>query len=167
MEVPKYHTQFIAIAGVVRLSSNDSLKLPLNTTKRGLDTSSPVYWQSLKHMKQGLKKFTDFTNRWNGRESETESYFSSMSPKDATEVPEAIPQEKWSKVRKSEYDEKRFSPDLPKPPKDDAKRRIVFSRLKEEVEIVGEFFFDDPKAPPAEIGNRCFEDALKKAKGEV
>ena len=166
-DVPKYHTQFIAIAGVVRLSSNDSLKLPLNTTKRGLDTSSPVYWQSLKHMKQGLKKFTDFTNRWNGRESETESYFSSMSPKDATEVPEAIPQEKWSKVRKSEYDEKRFSPDLPKPPKDDAKRRIVFSRLKEEVEIVGEFFFDDPKAPPAEIGNRCFEDALKKAKGEV
>ncbi|MCH8292727.1 ATP-binding protein [Candidatus Poribacteria bacterium] len=166
--VPKYHTQFIAIAGVVQFSSNDSLKLPINTTKRGLDTSSAIYWHTLNYMMEGLKKFTDFTNHWKGRESETASYFSDMSPKDATEVPEAIPQNMWKEVRGSGADnERRFTPNLPRPPKDKLKHRISFLRLKEEIEIVGEDLFGNPEAPPAEIGNRCFEDALKKAKGKA
>ena len=163
--VPKYHSQFIAISGIVRFLSNNSLKLPLNTTKRGLDTSSPVYWQAHKRMMEGLKKFTAFTNHWKGREGETNAYFKNMSPKDAIEVPEALPQEKWKTVRGSQGTEKRFTPELPKPRrKVDPKRRISFYRLKEEIELLGEFFFDDPKSSPAEIGNRCFEDALEKAK---
>ena len=164
-QVPKYHTQFIAIAGVVRFSSNDSLKLPLNTTKRGLDTSSSIYWYTLDRMMIGLKKFTDFTNQWKGQEAETTRYFKEMAPKDVTKVAEAIPQEAWNKVRKSEGEQ--FTPKLPKPPRDKLKRRITFLRLKAEVEMVGEYLFDDGQATPAEIGNRCFEDVLKKAKEDV
>ena len=164
-QVPKYHTQFIAIAGVVRFSSNDSLKLPLNTTKRGLDTSSSIYWHTLDRMMEGLKKFTDFTNQWKGQESKATRYFKEMIPKDVTEVAEAIPQNAWNKVRKSEGE--RFTPKLPKPPGDKLKRRITFLRSKEEVEMVGEYLFDDAQAAPTEIGNRCFEDVLKKAKEDV
>lgn len=163
--VPKYHTQFIAIGGVVRFSSNDSLELPLNTTKRGLDTSRPIYWQTLDRMMEGLKKFTDFTNQWKGQESETKRYFQEMVPKDVTRVAKAIPQEAWNKVRKSEGE--RFTPNLPKPPHNKRKCRITFVRPKEEVEVVGEYLFDDAQATPADIGIRCFEDVLKKAKEEV
>ena len=165
--VPKYHTQFIAIGGVVRFSSKDSFNLPLNTTKRGLDTSSSVYFHTLYQMTEGLKKFTNFTNQWKGRELETIRYFQETVPKDAMEVVEAIPGEAWKSIRKFEKDVKRFTPDLPTPPKDKPKRRITFLRLKEEVEIVGEYLFDDVQAAPAEIGNRCFEDVFKKAKEEV
>lgn len=164
-QVPKYHTQFIAIAGVVRFSSNDSLKLPLNTTKRGLDTSSSIYWHTLDRMMEGLKKFTDFTNQWKGQESETTRYFKDMAPKDVTEVAASIPQNVWNKVRKS--DGEQFTPKLPTPPRDELKRRITFLRTKEEVARVGEYLFDDAQAKPAEIGNRCFEDVLKKAKEAV
>ena len=163
--VPKYHTQFIAIGGVVQFSSNDSFNLPLNTTKRGLDTSSPIYWQTLDRMMEGLKKFTDFTNQWKGQELETKHYFKEMVPKDGTKVAEAIPQDAWNKVRKSEGE--RFTPNLPKPPPEKRKCRITFVRPEQEVEVVGEYLFDDIQANPAEIGNRCFEDILKKAKEDV
>ena len=33
--VPRYHTQFIAISGIVEFQSNDAAKLPTTTTKRG------------------------------------------------------------------------------------------------------------------------------------
>ena len=152
--VPKYHPQFIAIGGVVRFSSNNSLELPLNTTKRGLDTSRSIYWQTLDRMMEGLKKFTDFTNQWKGQEPNTKHYFKEMVPTDATKVAKAIPQEAWNKVRKSEGE--RFTPNLPKLPPEKRKCRISFVRPKQEVEIVGEYLFDDTQATPAEIGNRCF-----------
>ena len=41
--VPNYHTQFIAITGLVLLSSDDPKKLPLTTTKRGIDASREIY----------------------------------------------------------------------------------------------------------------------------
>jgi hypothetical protein len=165
--VPKYHNQFIAIAGVVRFSSNDPLELPLNTTKRGLDTSSSVYRQTLNPMTEGLKKFTDFTNQWKGQELETERYFHETDPKEATEIVEALPQNAWKPIRKSEEDETRFTPNLPTPPKDKPTRRITFLRLKEEIEIVGEYLFENAHAATAKIGNRCFDDVLKKAKEDV
>jgi hypothetical protein len=41
--VPNYHTQFISIAGVVIFRSNDPAKLPITTTKRGIDGNSELY----------------------------------------------------------------------------------------------------------------------------
>jgi hypothetical protein len=165
--VPKYHTQFISIAGIVQFSSNDSLRLPLNTTKRGLDTNSTLYWQVFKYMTEGLKKFTDFTNHWKGRESETTHYFKNMSRQSAPEIFEAIPDDKFRAVPKSSVGEKRLSPNLPRPPKEDSKQRISFVRLKSEVEILGQFFFEQPQSPPGDIGHSCFDLALKCAKEEV
>lgn len=81
--VPSYHNQFISIAGVVYLTSNDPVKLPLTTTKRGIDASSDVYLIVLKHMMEGVKHFTDFTNRWKGSESAMNDAFNaaiSISP---------------------------------------------------------------------------------------
>jgi hypothetical protein len=161
--VPKYHTQFIAIAGVARFTSNDSLQLPLNTTKRGLDTSSNVYWNAQRRMREGLKKFTDFTNHWKGREEETTASFAKMAPTAPQEIVKSIPQSSWRTVRDSDGNEERFAPELPRPPREDVKRRITFLRLKDEIELLGEFFFDDPEAHPSDIGNRCFDDALKLA----
>ena len=163
--VPKYHTQFIAIGGVVRFLCKNSFELPLNTTKRGLDTSTSIYWHTLSHMTTGLKKFTNFTNHWKGRESETKPYFEPMIPVDATQVANTIPPDLWRKARNSKA--QRLSPNLPKPLTDDTTRRISFLRPSDEVATLGDFFFDNPKAPPGQIGIRCFDDALKKAMEEL
>ena len=43
--IPKYHTQFIGIKGVVSFKSTNPKLLPTTTTKRGIDLSSEVYSQ--------------------------------------------------------------------------------------------------------------------------
>ncbi|MBK9712156.1 MAG: ATP-binding protein [Kouleothrix sp.] len=161
-DVPAFHNQFISIAGVVVFSSDKPINLPLNTTKRGLDTSSLVYWHALDFMMEGLKKFTDFTNRWKGRESETNATFQQLKPKDATRIADSIPDVAWKNVRGSIG--QRYSPNLPLPPRNDTKRRILLYRNSDEIELLGEFFFDDAKADPTQIGNRCFDDALVNAR---
>lgn len=165
--VPKYHPQFITIAGVVRFSSTNSLALPLNTTKRGLDTSSLVYWHAREYMMEGMKKFTDFTNHWKGRESETDDSFDRLHPVDATEIAQSIPDSAWRSVSRSSLPERRFSPQLPRPPRSELRKRISFVRLKTEIELLGKFYFDDLQAPPADIGNRCFDDALARAREDL
>ena len=39
-----------------------------------------------------------------------------------------------------------------------------FEDLVEEVEFLGDFFYDNPKASPSEIGDRCFDEALEAAR---
>jgi hypothetical protein len=172
-DVPKYHTQFIAIAGIVRFFSTDSYKLPLNTTKRGLDTSSEVYTKTLNIMMDGLKEFTDFTNRWKGRETETNEEFRKLTLTDATQVIEAIPNNVWRSIRTSDKDrsqdsevDRRFKPTLPKPPQNDIKRRISFFRVREEIEKVAFYLFADSTTQPSQVGEECFQRILKNAEAE-
>ncbi len=162
--VPGYHPQFRTIAGVVQFTSNRSNNLPLRTTKRGIDMQSPTYLLALQYMQEGVKKFTDFTNKWKGREQETFIEFKQTTTQDAIEVVRAIPEERWQKVKRIDFEAKRFIPELPMPPKNDERVRVSFFRLISEVETLGEFFFDDQNASPSEIGNRCLNDALEKAK---
>ncbi|MCX6049952.1 MAG: ATP-binding protein [Chloroflexi bacterium] len=164
--VPHYHPQFRTIAGVVQFTSNNSNNLPLRTTKRGIEMQSPTYLLALQYMQEGVKKFTYFTNKWKGREQETFIDFKQTEPQYAIQVVKAIPEERWQKVKRSDVEAKRFIPELPMPPKNDEKIRISFFRLSKEVEILGEFFFDDQNASPSEIGNHCFNDALAKAKAQ-
>lgn len=162
-DVPKYHTQFIAIAGVVYFNSNISEHLPLNTTKRGLDTNSLVYWHVIKYMREGLKKFTQFTNRWKGREQETDSQFRATRLNDPLVIINEIPVDKWDSIRE-EPTARRFAPSLPAPTELKDTRRIVFTRPIAEIALLGEYFFDNAEADPKNIGNRCFDEALKLAK---
>ena len=61
--VPRYHTQFIAISGIVEFQSNDAAKLPTTTTKRGIDASSSLYLQVRHRMMEGMQVFTSYTNK--------------------------------------------------------------------------------------------------------
>ena len=61
--VPRYHTQFIAISGIVEFQSNDAAKLSTTTTKRGIDASSSLYLQVRHRMMEGMQVFTSYTNK--------------------------------------------------------------------------------------------------------
>jgi hypothetical protein len=69
--VPRYHTQFIAVSGIVEFRSDDASKLPTTTTKRGIDASSPLYLRVKNKMREGMRIFTDYTNKWKGRADES------------------------------------------------------------------------------------------------
>lgn len=158
-DVPKYHTQFIAIAGVIRFTSNNSLNLPLGTTKTKLDTSSSVYERAQERMMDGLKQFTSFTNKWKGLEKETSENFKKMESVESSEIIRNIP--KWSKVRGAQGDEEKFIPTLPEPPKASSQRRIAFYKELADIEVLSEYYFGDAGVTPSEVGERSFDEALK------
>jgi len=171
--VPKYHTQFISISGVTIFRSAKLLHLPLTTTKRGLDTDNKAYMTALDYMMEGLKKFTDYTNRWKGRENETTPAFSQTISVPATQAAASILQsDRMSSVRKlgSNVNARRFIPDLPYPEDKNPKRRIVYTRAVAEIELLSNHFF--PGTPntniaPSDIGIRSFEKCLDIALLEI
>lgn len=164
--VPRYHNQFISICGVVTLESKHSDRLPLTTNKRGLDTTSDIYVFMLNQMMDGMKKFTDFTNAWKAREEETSQSFAAAKKISPARVVDLVPTKDWKKVSKLPYGAmgEKFVPDLPKPLKATLERRISFVRLATEIEEVSAYLFDDDDVEPKEVGERCFDDVLKKAR---
>jgi hypothetical protein len=60
--------QFIAISGFV-LFEGDPSKLPMTTTKRGVDTNSELYSTVRERMQQGILHFTKCTNEWKSFEA--------------------------------------------------------------------------------------------------
>jgi hypothetical protein len=157
--VPKYHTQFIAIAGVVHFRSSDPIKLPVTTTKRGLDTSSQVYSISKNKIKEGLKMFTSFTNYWKKPSEERGLLFQSSKKINALQ-----PGQSKSALVKLETTRRNDSgryqiPTLPKPSQIvDAKMvTITFSREKQKIEEIQDYFFNGKKKSAAEVGGWCFD----------
>lgn len=159
--VPKYHNQFIAIGGSMSFISNNASKLPLTTTKRGVDAATEVYLTARTYAMEGLKGATAFTNKWKGMEEETEKFFQSAKPMTVSSFEKAVTAE-LRDVR--EVAAKRFSPKLPMPPAEKPTRRVSFTRTAAEIAEVAEYLFDDKTKKPGEVGGECFDYVLKEAR---
>lgn len=161
--VPNYHGQFIAISGIVVMQSADLWKLPLTTTKRGIDPSSETYSVVKDFMREGMKYFTRFTNRWKKFPKERDGLYKSLELLSLDEVLSAIPLSTRSTVRASSKgvsSAHKYAPDLPQPKVDKKECRVSFVRPKEQVRFLGEEIFDDPEAAPGDIGAACFDRVL-------
>ncbi|HDS1037537.1 TPA: ATP-binding protein [Stenotrophomonas maltophilia] len=161
--VPAYHPQFVSIAGVVIFNSKDAKKLPVTTTKRGVEGNSDLYLAVKNVMRDGLKQFTDFTNKWKSPSEEraaamrgaTSSYL-------AQDVGEHVKNEQW-KINPGELRGKLFKPKLPKPKDIDPVKSIQFSRQLKEINEVREYF-DDTGMSNSQVGTKCFEYVLQRAR---
>lgn len=157
--VPAYHTQFVAIAGVVIFKCNDPSKLPLTTTKRGVDGSSELYLQIKDFMRDGLKLFTSYTNRWKKRaierkDRETQGT-SSVLPEEAAKSGTL----RYTTIRKPIGGEQ-SKPSLPVPATF-TDEWIRFSKPSAEIRALSEFYFGSPDAKPSEVGEECFSRAVQ------
>lgn len=168
MTIPSYHTQFIAISGIVEFRSKDPQKLPITTTKRGIDASSDVYLYIKNYMREGLKLFTSYTNKWKSNlveEKERINQTQAVAPNDLFEE-ENFPSDMWKKV-KNRNNERKYLPSLPTPTSRKRKsthKTIKFSRDIKEIELVSDYLFEQVDRDPSEVGNECFEKVLRQAK---
>lgn len=163
--VPRYHNQFIAISGVVEFRSDNASKLPMTTTKRGIDASSELYLDVKQKMREGMKLFTDFTNKWKGPTLATKGK-EMIRDAEPLELPELKSKaEKLSLRTVSRGEGSQYKPRLPEPPShDDGNVRIAFSRPQDEVAELADKLFGDPNTKPAMVGERCYEIVLKRSK---
>jgi len=157
--VPKYHTQFIAIAGVIHFRSNNPIKLPVTTTKRGLDTSSAIYAEVKNKVKEGLRYFTSFTNNWKTPSEERTKLFESP-----VKINALIPGQTKSSLIKLEASKRGDTakyqiPDLPKP--NDAVNELLvnisFKREKAKVQAIRDYFLGGEDKSATEVGAWCFD----------
>lgn len=166
--VPQYHTQFIGIRGIVIFESNNPKDLPMTTTKRGIDTSSNIYSAVKDRMRQGLKMFTDYTNRWKGR-NDSERVYSTAAKCvsidtliDSREKVEAVTPIKFRQNKGGLV----FNPDLPKPPNDRPYRIISYHKDIEDILCIVEYLYKDRshQITPSQVGEKCFDLILEEAK---
>ena len=155
--VAKYHNQFISIGGIIDISSNDSSKLPVSTTKRALEVGSDVFLRARERAIEGLKVFVTFTNKWKGREEDATPYF--LAAKMISARNEVSIAEKGRNLRAGGQ---QYIPTLPVPEKKDSKQKIAFFRPNDEVVIVSEYIFDEI-LKPSEVGEAAFDWLLEEA----
>jgi hypothetical protein len=168
--IPLYHPQFAIITGIIEFRSKRADKLPVTTTKRALDTSSNVWLESLVKMKEGMRIWIDYTNRWKNQTSSEQQqarHWEGAQPMPLNKAIEAVAQRKATK--RSDDQGVEFNPKknkvLPEPPNQaPSSRRVTFSKPAEEIRLVGKALLDDENARPGDVGEKAFDLALAKAK---
>jgi hypothetical protein len=163
--VPRYHTQFIAVSGIVEFRSDDAAKLPTTTTKRGIDASSQLYLQVKNKMREGMRIFTDYTNKWKGRADESRKQIDAGTPLSFVELKLEATRLSLTATKKSVPAGEQYKPMLPMPKKlERRQRRISFVKNVEDVRNVADYLFEDPEKDPSVVGEHCFDLVLKEAR---
>lgn len=158
--LPSFHNQFKSICGVVEFTSSEVNKLPLTTTKHGIDASSTVYLKTREYMIKGTKIFTNFTNKWKGIEEQTNPFFANSKKVIFTSACQAVV-DKMRDVPNSDGALAQLIPDLPLPPKaKTATRKISFTKPLAEINRVSELLFSNVEEPNV-VGAECFDYTLK------
>lgn len=184
--VPKYHPQYIAISGIVEFRSNDARKLPLTTTKRGIDASSELYLHVKERMREGMRIFTTYTSKWKQMPTEEKRRTQQAKAQSPSLMFERVKKvddgqfsaakgkksggqssksSVWTAVKDKKLAvEQRFIPNLPSPPPIAQRKRISFNKPVDEVRTIAEYLFGDPNCPATTVGEACFEEVLEQAK---
>ena len=161
--VPRYHTQFIAISGIVEFRSDDTAKLPTTTTKRGIDASSSLYSQVKRKMREGMKIFTAYTNHWKDNPDESKRQIALGNHYDLNQIKNMVETLDMSPVKSGLRGEK-FNPTLPRPEsKKSTKKRISYSKELDDIQTVQSHLFGENKAKPSQVGEKCFDVILEEA----
>lgn len=164
--IPRYHTQFIAISGYVEFRG-DPAKLPTTTTKRGLEFSSRLYQQVLNRMREGMRLFTTYTNWWKTNENEAKRQ---VNPAPALQLAELKKRMGSASVPMTPVHTglpgQQYRPKLPRPVEETAEIRIAFTRPRRTVLKLAEACLDDiedirPADVPRALGEHLFDSALK------
>lgn len=161
--VPNYHGQFLPITGIVLLYSDEPRRLPLTTTKRGIDASSNVYSSVKDIMRDATKELTAFTNRWKKFPEDREVLYRQAERVNLSEIRRRAENVQMNAMRRFE-DVRRFAPTLPEPARRNTTTRISFLAERTDVQTVSRFFFDGRRVTGEEVGRRSFEYVLAEAR---
>jgi hypothetical protein len=111
---------------------------------------------------EGLREFTDFTNKWKGMEEQTAGFFQEAKRVDArTEARFAA---QHGRPIRGNAKARKLSANLPMPEKRNPRRRISYLKKETEIAIVSNFLFNEKDQPPSVVGQECFDLTLARAR---
>ena len=139
---PQWHGQYNGFLGVILFSAAESSKLPMTTTKRSVDTSSPVYVRALAKMEGPTRAWIDYTN---ARKPDVAS--ASALEQRGRPVPLA-------EVKRNERLQ------LPKPPRGEPQANVLYQVPRKRLVKLAEGF-GNRTLSYREVGTRSFEFAYE------
>lgn len=115
-------------------------------------------------MIEGTKIFTQYTNKWKGKELIAESKESMTKAASVTldkmvKNVSKLPMQTTRGTLKG----KQYKPQLPQPQRKTSKAKISFIRPVSEVNKISNYLFDMPQSNASKVGERCFEIMLGEA----
>lgn len=162
--VPNYHGQFIAITGIVLLRSDDPSKLPLTTTKRGIDAASNVYSEAKDLMREATKSLTSFTNKWKKFPDKLETIYQASEYVDLPKLRAIAAATPLTAMRKQPSVSK-YEPQYPVPTEEKTHVVVRFEAPKADVSFLGEAYFGEgERVKPGDVGREAFDRAIKDAR---
>ena len=153
IDIPKYHTQFIGIAGIVEFKSKDPFKLPTTTTKMGVDASSDLYLLVKSKMREGMRVFMDYTNNWKGQANESAK---NIRRCELLSLDELKNKRLEFKAAHTLPRSRQYMPILPVPSAPSTSQ-ITFSRDRRKIEVVSKRLFEASSVKPNRVGAKCFD----------
>ncbi len=157
--VPNFHGQFIAITGIVLLSSKDPHLLPLTTTKSGVDAGSDIFSFAKDMMREATKLLVDFTNKWKRFEEDLESIYKDTEYVGLQAIRESVamrPSKPWSKMDGIA----RYWPKLPLPKKEQTSARVSFVAKKSDIAVLSEAYYGQLNIAAKYVGEEAFNREL-------
>ena len=160
--VPRFHNQFIAVSGIVEFRCDDSRKLPTTTTKRGIDASSLLYLQVKNKMREGMRIFTNYTNRWKEEADVSREHIDRGVLLSLDEIKDLEGKIEFAQTRRAPAG-LQYRPQLPTPAdRQPNTRRISFTKQSDRVSTVAEYL-GNPTMSPSEAGEICFDTIYDEA----
>ena len=162
--IPRFHTQFIAISGIIEFkTTGDPKKLPTTTTKRGINANSTVYLRAKDKMSEGLRIFINYTNKWKGNSAEAKKYITDSKMISFDDLKRK--KLDFKSTKRTALPGEEFSPPLPLPkPQDSQMRRICFAVERDAIEDVSKHLFGGRIEKPSLVGEECFKSVLTEAR---
>lgn len=157
--VPNYHGQFIAITGIVLLKSDDPRRLPLTTTKRGIDAASSVYLTAKDLMREATKNLTAFTNKWKKFPEQRDTLYRNSTYVALPQLRAQTDLTSLKKIRNLATMNK-FEPAYPVPTQEKTSERVSFLAEKSEIKRVAFHLFETNMVKNEEIGRAAFDKVL-------
>ncbi len=169
--VPHYHTQFIGIKGIVVFESNKPGALPMTTTKRGIDHSSNLYIAIKDKICEGLKMFTNYTNKWKGRNVQERVHSTSAERISYNDLFSEQAKKDFGVVLRTDRRSggETYRPSLPMPENEKPYKVIRFSKDSKDIKVLIRHFYgnEEENISPSVIGEKCFDKVLSEVKEEV
>ena len=143
--VPQWHVNYVMFVGVVFFDAEETIKLPLTTTKKGVDASHPVYLAALYYMRSGMKAIFPYLRKIAQLGSEANAYRVELFQQEKKEKVDQLKQLSFDGVKEERFeaakieseildktkDVRRISYDVPRKIADKARLHAEVDSFKE------------------------------------
>ena len=114
-------------------------------------------------MRDGMRIFTDYTNKWKGREEEAKELIQKGEKLSFEKIKEEAKGLSFRHIRTSFPPGYQYQPKLPLPLRPEpTNRRISFTREITKIRTAGEYF-GNPDMAPSGVGEKCFDIIYEEA----